>query len=72
MNIFVWNVRGMHTKERRKDVKDLIHKFKSSIIGLVETKVKLQKSRKVTDCIPQGWGHAHNYAYFSKGRIWVF
>jgi len=53
-------------KERRQDVKDHIYKQKPSIIGLVETKVRANKSRRILGCIPQGWGNANNNAYLKK------
>jgi len=62
----------MNKKERKQDVKDHIYKLKPSIIALVETKVRSSKARRVLKCIPQGWGHANNYACSNKGRIWLF
>ena len=72
MSILVWNIRGMNKKERRQDVKDHIYKFKPSIIGLVETKVRRHKASRVLKCWPQGWGHTNNYAFSNNGRIWAF
>ena len=48
MGILVWNVRGLNTKERRKDVRDHVHKFYPSIVGLVETKVKPEKAFRIS------------------------
>jgi len=61
----------MNKKERRQDVKDHIHKLKPSIIGLVETKVKPHKAKRILNCIPPGWGYTNNYAFSNEGRIWV-
>jgi len=55
MTILVWNVRGMNKKKRGQDVRDYINKLKPYIIGLIETKVKFSKARRVLNCIPQGW-----------------
>ena len=72
MTILVWNVRGINKKERRQDIKDHIHKLKPTMIGLVETKVRPHKARRVLNCVPQSWSYANNYTHSNKCRIWIF
>ena len=49
MAIFIWNTRGINTKERRQDLKDQLYRLKPSFVGLVETKVKEHNSFRITE-----------------------
>jgi len=71
MTIFVWNIRGFNKKGRKSDVQDHIHKLSSSIVALVETKVKLSKVDRLSGCVPRNWTSCNNFALSAKGRIWV-
>lgn len=70
MDILVWNVRGLNKKERRRDITYHVHKFSPSIVGLVETKVRPNKSYRIIRSLPADWNHVHNYEFSNKGRIW--
>jgi len=61
MSILVWNVRGLNLKERR-DVIGHTYKYSPPIVGLLETKVKENKSFRILKCLPYGWSHLNNYS----------
>ena len=71
MVILVWNVRGLSKKVRRQDVKDHVHRFSPSTVGLVETKERPNKAYRVTKSLPVDRQHVNNYAYSDKGIIWL-
>ena len=71
MSIFIWNVRGMNKKGRRKDVIDHIQKLTPSIVALAEAKVELNEVYRVFNCVPQFWLSCNNFHLSEKGRIWV-
>lgn len=71
MAIFIWNTRGINTKERRQDLKDQLYRLKPSFVGLVETKVKEHNSFRITRSLPQDWSFVNNYSYSPRGRIWI-
>ena len=63
MTILLWNVRGHNKKGRKRDVQHHISSLSSSIVGLVETQIKLSKMSRIFGCVP---------ARLSlKGRIWA-
>jgi len=41
------------------------------LVGLVETKVKMENVNTVANSIFGGWQWAHNFHLTAKGRIWV-
>ena len=68
MSVLIWNVRGLNFKERRRDVMDHISMYASSIVGLVETKVKESTAYRVTRCLPHGWASLNNYSHAPKRK----
>ena len=50
MTILIWNVRGLN--KLAKMLMNMFFKISPSFIGLVETKVKLHNSQRITSCIP--------------------
>lgn len=41
-NICIWNVRGLNSPRKQKVVKEFITQHSMGLVGLLETKVKLQ------------------------------
>jgi len=71
MSVLIWNVRSLNKRVRRQDVIDHIAKYPPSFVGLVETKVKLQHSNRITSCIRNAWSSSNNCQFFNHGSIWV-
>ena len=47
MIITAWNVRGMNSHNKIKEVGDFLEENNISIVGLLETKIKEQNARKI-------------------------
>lgn len=43
-NLCVWNVRGINSPRKQKDVLRLLHENKVGLCGLVEKKIKIQNA----------------------------
>lgn len=71
MKIVMWNVRGMNKKERQREVRDLIKKEKPDLVGLVETKIRENKSAIAANSIWGGIESLINYDSNPRGIILV-
>ena len=71
MSVFVWNVRGLNTRIRRRDLRFMLRKYSASFVGLVETKVTSVNGDRVRSCFPSSWKSVNNNEYCDMGRIWV-
>ena len=56
---------------RQHEVQDFVRKNCISLLGLVETKVRLEKSSFIFKNLLVGWQVLHNYNFNPSGRIWV-
>ena len=56
---------------RQQEVQSLVHKHQISLLGLVETRVKVTNSSHILQNLLRGWRALDNYAYHPNGRIWV-
>lgn len=66
-----WNVRGLNWPNKQEDLRPYLHSLKVEIVGLMETKVKEDKAKKIIHTILPGWNWENNYEFSPKGRIWV-
>lgn len=71
IKLLMWNVRGMNTSSRQREVAKSIAGRNASICILVETKIKIHKKEKVLRRTFGGWNCFDNYEWHEKGRIWV-
>ena len=51
---------------------DHITKYSPSLVGLMETKVKLQNAVRINSCMPQAWASCNNCQFSNNGRLSVF
>ncbi|XP_074337166.1 uncharacterized protein LOC141674337 [Apium graveolens] len=70
MNIGTWNVRGLNKKSHQRKVKDFINANQISLLGCLETKVKITNSAAVSKRINRSWRWLFNYEYHNNGRVW--
>jgi hypothetical protein len=49
----------------------MVKRLKVSILGLVETKVKLENLVRIQAAMVPRWGIVHNYSSHKLGRIWL-
>lgn len=71
MIVLVWNIRGLNSPLKQREVKSLVKRLKISIFCLVETRVKEGNAEVIQKCIAPSWGFIHNYSRHYNGRIWV-
>ena len=41
-NIIAWSIRGLNWPNKQEDLKDFLHTNKGGLIGLIETKIKME------------------------------
>ena len=61
-NIQVWNVRGLNSLNKQKEVKASLIMNKVGFCGLVETKIKPDKGQMLCHNMFQGWCVCSNIA----------
>ncbi|XP_077252483.1 uncharacterized protein LOC143891864 [Tasmannia lanceolata] len=66
-----WNVRGICSRRRRKDIKSLMIDEKLPFIGLLETKASEDNFEEYSSEIADGWSRYANYHHTDRGRIWI-
>lgn len=55
VNILGWNVRGRNGSNKQKEVKLLSNEEQVELIGLLETKIKINKIEKLVEKLFGGW-----------------
>jgi len=55
MSFLTWNVRGLNLKERRQDLKEHLRNLKPSVLGQVETKVRVHNKQRIISYFPRHW-----------------
>ena len=67
LKIGVWNIRGMNTVDKQREVKNLISSEKLKICAILETRLKSKKLHKTCDKVFQGWEWTLNMQCCTKG-----
>ncbi|XP_074290911.1 uncharacterized protein LOC141617638 [Silene latifolia] len=67
----MWNVRGLNSDTKQRDVKWFLHHSEVILFGLLETRVKLGSLNKVAINICNGWSYTTNNNCHAGKRIWV-
>ena len=51
-SIIIWNARGIGARDKKRCLRNLVHKFRLDVLGILETKLE-----NITDCIVNSiWG----------------
>ena len=61
----------MNKRYKQKEIRLLLQQNKTSLAGLIETRVKEANSNTILKAIAPGWKIIHNYKEAVNGRIWV-
>lgn len=70
IKIGTWNIRGLKDPIKQKEVRSVILAQKYSMMGVVETKVRLENIQySVNVCFPSSWKMVHNYSIGPVARI---
>lgn len=67
--ILTWNVRGLNSAKKQKDVHDFIHKFVVGLVGLMENKVKVTNLDNLYQRVFADWCFTSYSSYHAGGRI---
>lgn len=71
MIIVSWNVRGLNSPIKIKEIKQFFDINNVSVIGLLETKIKSSNAQKIQKKFGTQWNWCTNYSHHEKGRMWV-
>ncbi|XP_062118180.1 uncharacterized protein LOC133831781 [Humulus lupulus] len=69
--ILVWNVRGINSQHKHKEIRQLIYSKKVGLVSLLETKVKNKSMGDMYMSLFPGWCFTNNNSWLDKGRIIV-
>ncbi|GJV73508.1 RNA-directed DNA polymerase, eukaryota, reverse transcriptase zinc-binding domain protein [Tanacetum coccineum] len=72
LNMAVWNIRGMCTSDKQKEVRSLMNEEKLQLCGIIETHVKYSKILKIGEKVFGNWDFISNGEDNNQGcRIMV-
>ncbi|KAL9242005.1 hypothetical protein vseg_016052 [Gypsophila vaccaria] len=66
-----WNVRGLNSLAKQKEIKWFMHSNKVELFGLLEIRVKSNSMNKVVPNVCSGWSFCTNTGAHPGGRIWM-
>ncbi|XP_062103579.1 uncharacterized protein LOC133814663 [Humulus lupulus] len=67
--ILTWNVRGINSQHKHREIKQLIQSKKVGLVSLLETKVKNKNMGSIYMNLFSGWCFTNNNPWIDKGRI---
>lgn len=69
--ILTWNVRGLNSSRKQKDVCRFIQKHDIGLVGLLETKIKACHLGNLYQNVFKSWCFTSNSSYHPGGRVVV-
>ncbi|XP_060196348.1 uncharacterized protein LOC132625797 [Lycium barbarum] len=66
-----WNVRDLNGLNKQKEVKILCNKQEAGLVGLLETRIKVNNVNNIVDSMFAGWKYYSNHTSHYNGRILV-
>ncbi|KAK9689919.1 hypothetical protein RND81_09G090900 [Saponaria officinalis] len=66
-----WNVRGLNSLTKQKEIMWFLHKNKVDLFGLLETKIRSTNINKFAGVIGNNWSFCTNHSCHVGGRIWI-
>ena len=63
MKMVCWNIRGMNSLFKQREIRSLIHSNNISLFGLIETRVQQENSIQIANDLLRGWRYVFNYNY---------
>jgi len=70
-NIVAWNIRGLNWPNKQADLRTFLHTNKIGMIGLMQTKIKVENDSKIAARAFPRWKWENNSTLQIKGRIWI-
>ncbi|KAL9232328.1 hypothetical protein vseg_007452 [Gypsophila vaccaria] len=71
VNIGFWNVRGLNSLAKQKEINWFLQNNKVELFGLLETRVRSNNLNKVLANLDMKWSICTNYSHHPGGRIWL-
>ncbi|XP_031252301.1 uncharacterized protein LOC116110228 [Pistacia vera] len=71
VKVAVWNVRGLNSLIKQKEVRNLISSNNLSLCAVLETRVRENNMDVVRKIVFRNWAMVENYCFCERGRIWV-
>ncbi|KAL9246159.1 hypothetical protein vseg_019731 [Gypsophila vaccaria] len=71
VNIGFWNVRGLNSLTKQKEINWFLRTNKVELFGLLETRVRSSNMNKVIANLDMKWSICTNYSHHPGGRIWL-
>ncbi|KAI5433137.1 hypothetical protein KIW84_020429 [Lathyrus oleraceus] len=69
--ILAWNVMGLNNAWKSREIGACLNSMKPDPVILIETIVKISKSRAIRNKLGYSWSYADNYLNDDNGRIWI-
>ena len=71
MSGFFWNIRGFNKNKKHPVVQKWVRENNLMFGGLLETRVKEERSERILSTVFRGWSMISNYEFNTLGRIWL-
>lgn len=71
INLGVWNIKGVNSPLKYKEIKLLVAKHKMEMVVILETKVRKEKSESIRRKLFGDQEFIDNYKISPRGKIWV-
>ena len=71
MKISNWNIRGLNQPLKQIEISKFILANDLGVLGILETKVRLQNHNKIKRVLPNHWTFISNSQSNSIDRIWI-
>ncbi|KAL6505387.1 hypothetical protein OROGR_025204 [Orobanche gracilis] len=69
--ILSWNLRGLNMPLKQREVIRYTISNKVALAGLLETRIKIRKAKKIQQAFGSDYSFVDNYSSAINGRIWV-
>ena len=71
MKISSWNIRGLNQPLKQTEISKFIFANDLDVLGILETKVRMQNQDKIKRVLPNHWTLISNTQSNSVDRIWI-
>lgn len=71
VNLLSWNIRGLNSPNKQKEIRLLCNEQEARLVGLLETKVKVNKIEGLANKLFGCWQYVTNLEHHYNSRIWI-
>lgn len=69
LSIGAWNIRGLNTTLKHKEVTHFIHSFHLQLVGILERSVRVSNLASIINLFSHAWSLKHNAQFVNNMRI---